>query len=374
MAESSQRRNLIRTVRATEEQLQRIITGLDAASVAYSARRKSQRYAFRNKTLTIFMQQPGAAEAVPYQVVTRDISASGMSFLHGGFVHLGTLCRVQVITMHGTWTDLTGSVVRCQYAEGGVHEVGIKFDREIDPSAFCSAAVRSRVLLVDDEAPIVRLAKLHLEQLNADVTVATTGKDALDLATKEVFDLVMMDIVMPDMTGFETLAELRKRGYTGTIAAATGMTEPEDRKKCLDAGFDYYIAKPYKRDDLLKLLDALREEPLFSSLEADPTLADIVNAFVAELPAKVRTIESAAASGDTAALTSTLRSLKSQAGSHGYEPISELAGKMETAILARALLKDVAADLQKLMKLCGQVRPVARPPDPAEKPKGAAPA
>lgn len=79
------------------------------------------------------MQQPGSSGPVVFLVPTRDISATGLSFLHGGFVHVGTRCTVQLITMHGTWNEVPAVVVRCQYVEGGVHEVAVRFDREIDP-------------------------------------------------------------------------------------------------------------------------------------------------------------------------------------------------------------------------------------------------
>lgn len=361
MPESHERKNLIRTIRLEEDRMGKVLAHLDESSAGHTGKRARPRYGYRVKGLVVHMQQPGSAEAVPFQVPSRDISSTGLSFLHGGFVHTGTRCRIQLITMHGTWADLEATVVRCQYAEAGVHEIGVKFDREIDPSAYCSSAIRTRILLVDDDVLLQRLGKIYLEQLNADVSVVGNGKEALDAVKNKVFDLIVMDIEMPVMNGFEALAELRKNGYTGTVAAATGLSAPEDRMKCLAAGFDHYVPKPYKRDDLASLIESLREEPLFSSFESDPSMADVINSFVAELPVAARKIEEATSKGDLAALQQQMRTMKGQAGGHGFGPISEIAAQLECALLAQATLNDLLADLKKLMKLCSQVRPVSKP-------------
>jgi CheY-like chemotaxis protein len=262
--------------------------------------------------------------------------------------------------MHGTWNDLSATVVRCQYVEGGVHEIGVKFDRAVDPSAYCAAAIRARVLLVEDEPMLAKLGTLYLQQLNADVQTAANGREALAKIESGVFDLILMDIEMPEMNGWEAVTELRKRGYIGAITAATALTGPNDRERCLSSGFDHYLPKPYKREDLAKLINTLREEPLFSSLEGDSAMDDLINVFVSELPARIRTLETATASGDLAALTAQVRSLKAQAGSHGFEPISETARQIEARLLANKSLADILGDMKFLMKLCSQVRPVAK--------------
>jgi CheY-like chemotaxis protein len=189
---------------------------------------------------------------------------------------------------------------------------------------------------------------------------AANGRGAIDATANGSFDLVLLDIEMPEMDGFQTVAALRKSGYAGTIVATTALTGPDDRQRCLDAGFDYYIAKPYRREDLEKLLNTIREEPLFSSLEDDGPLMEAINGFVADLPAKIRQLETAAASGTGAELLTGLRSLKSQAGACGFEPISELAAELERALLMKKEAAALRDDIKRLMKLCALARPSSR--------------
>jgi len=163
---------------------------------------------------------------------------------------------------------------------------------------------------------------------------------------------VMMDIEMPVMDGIEATKELRESGYTGLIVAATALTQPEDRQRCLQAGCDRYIAKPYSREDLAKLIESLRQEPLFSTFQNDVSMRDLIDAFVAELPAKVRALEEAMVSQDAKKLESLVRSLKGAAGGYGFEPITELAAKLESALIQNTPIGQLQESLNELLNWC----------------------
>jgi len=79
-------------------------------------------------------------DAIPFVAPTRNLSKGGLSFLHGGFVYPGTRCMVQLITTLGASDDVLGTVVSCRYIESMIHEVSIRFDREIDPSVYGTSA------------------------------------------------------------------------------------------------------------------------------------------------------------------------------------------------------------------------------------------
>jgi two-component system sensor histidine kinase/response regulator len=111
-----------------------------------------------------------------------------------------------------------------------------------------------RVLLAEDNPINQRLARKQLETLGCDVTVAENGRVAVELARKQSFDLVLMDVQMPDLDGFGATRQIRLdqagSGVHTLIVAMTAAALPEDRAACLAAGMDDYLAKPVRLDTL----------------------------------------------------------------------------------------------------------------------------
>ncbi|MCA9649064.1 MAG: response regulator [Myxococcales bacterium] len=129
------------------------------------------------------------------------------------------------------------------------------------------AALAPRLLLVEDNAINLKVARRMLGDLGARVEVATTGREALErLAEAEPFDLVLMDVQMPELDGLEATRELRRReqgtGRRVPVVAMTAHALPEDRVRCLAAGMDGYVSKPVRREELVAaLLEHLPEPP-----------------------------------------------------------------------------------------------------------------
>jgi CheY-like chemotaxis protein len=114
-----------------------------------------------------------------------------------------------------------------------------------------------RVLVVDDDARNIFALTTVLENHDMDIVTATNGRQAIDLikSTPDL-DVVLMDIMMPDMDGYETMREIRKHQEFRLlpILALTAKAMKGDREKCLQAGASDYIAKPVNTDQLLSLL------------------------------------------------------------------------------------------------------------------------
>jgi DNA-binding response OmpR family regulator len=114
-----------------------------------------------------------------------------------------------------------------------------------------------RVLVVEDERKIAAYVKRGLEEQGYAVDAAFTGGEALDWAEAVNFDLVVLDIMLPEMDGIAVCRELRQRGYRTPILMLTARDTIDDRVLGLDAGADDYLVKPFALKELLARLRAL---------------------------------------------------------------------------------------------------------------------
>ena len=133
-------------------------------------------------------------------------------------------------------------------------------------------AARLRILLAEDNAINQKIASRLLEKAGHHVTLAPDGRQALAALDRENFDVVLMDVQMPEMDGFETTAAIRARerdnGKRLPIIAMTAHAMQGDRERCLAAGMDGYIAKPIQARELIELLEEFSGA---AQKEASPT-------------------------------------------------------------------------------------------------------
>jgi CheY-like chemotaxis protein len=114
----------------------------------------------------------------------------------------------------------------------------------------------SRVLIVDDDVRNVFALTSALEQHGMEVRFAENGREALDKLETDEFDIVLMDIMMPEMDGFATMRAIRQQDRLRDlpIVALTAKAMKGDREACLEAGANDYITKPVDLDQLLSLM------------------------------------------------------------------------------------------------------------------------
>jgi CheY-like chemotaxis protein len=116
-----------------------------------------------------------------------------------------------------------------------------------------------RILLVDDDRVNQRLTLRILEKQGHQVAVASDGLQALNVLERKSFDVILMDVQMPGMDGFEATGRIRKKeentGGHQPIIAMTAHALAGDRERCLAAGMDDYVAKPIRRAELTEALN-----------------------------------------------------------------------------------------------------------------------
>jgi len=136
-----------------------------------------------------------------------------------------------------------------------------------------------RVLVVEDERKVLRNLVTSLQGEGYETVGAATGEEGLELATKESFDCVVLDLMLPGLDGLRVLAELRRAGKPFPVLILTARDSVADRVLGLDSGADDYLVKPFAFAELLARLRVLLRRgrgDIESVLRADDLEVDLI--------------------------------------------------------------------------------------------------
>jgi PAS domain S-box-containing protein len=214
---------------------------------------------------------------------------------------------------------------------------------------------RLKVLLAEDNAVNQLLASRILESLDHHVTVVSNGREALSAAQAGRFDLIVMDVQMPEMDGFEATAAIRKlekaTGKHIPIIAMTAHAMKGDRERCLAASMDGYVSKPIRVADVEQAVtqamaanqssnagststaeDSLVDEAaILSGMDGNrKLLRDLTRIFVADCPKQLVEIKAAIQMGDAERLRRAAHALKGSVGNFAAKKAFAIAGQLET--------------------------------------------
>ncbi len=116
---------------------------------------------------------------------------------------------------------------------------------------------KTKLLIIEDETTILELLKAGPKYEGYQVLTAETGREGLSLLEKEDVDLLILDLMLPDIDGFELCRKIRAKGFDLPIFMLTAKKEVQDRVTGLDAGSDDYLTKPFNFEELLARVRAL---------------------------------------------------------------------------------------------------------------------
>ncbi len=244
--------------------------------------------------------------------------------------------------------------------------------------------LHGRVLLAEDVRDVYVVLRKILQKMNLEVEIAEDGRLACEMAEKSraegrPFDLILMDIQMPSMNGYEATRWLRHRGWHGPIVALTAHALVGDRDKCLEAGCDDYMAKPITATGLRRVLarclgqaaaaagcptnapeTAHESAGLLDSGILDPSkAAALVDAFRGELPPRAERIDKALQDRNRPLLLELAHQLKGTAGLYGFDNISETARTICDRLRDDDELEGLQAAVGELADLCRQAGSVS---------------
>jgi two-component system, sensor histidine kinase and response regulator len=212
------------------------------------------------------------------------------------------------------------------------------------------------VLLAEDNAINQKLATRILEKMGHNVTIAENGREALEILEKMRFDIILMDVQMPKMDGFEATSSIReKEKITGghiPIVAMTAHAMSGDREKCLAAGMDGYVSKPINTKELVENIEGLVDKREAASQARSAAikageivdgaqllarvgddvdfLGELVNLFLDTGGEMLSQVEFAVRQGNADTIERTAHTIKGALGNFAADRAFEAALKLET--------------------------------------------
>ncbi len=196
-----------------------------------------------------------------------------------------------------------------------------------------------QILVFEDVPDNFRLIRYFLAPTEIKLDWAEDGQMGLEKAAQKKYDLILMDIQMPRMDGYEATRRLRKNGFTGPIIALTGHALKEERDRCLAAGCNEHLTKPIDRAKLLETIVQLTpthspSSAATQSVDYDDTALSIIDTYLKDTYPK------------------QLQEVESCIGTQNWPRIGEIAHQLKGSIgaLADARLTDIAAEMEEAAK------------------------
>src|SRR5256886_2707165 len=229
-----------------------------------------------------------------------------------------------------------------------------------------------RILLAEDNPVNQQVATAMLLKRGHQVDVVSNGREAVDAVARERYDVVLMDIQMPEMDGFEATAKIRAlpQGRTLPIIALTAHALSGERERCLERGMSGYLAKPFKAHDLFAAVEGRGPQATDSGVAPSPAVDlaafrrtmeeagaaeavdGILDPFVATMPQRLDALAAAARGAEAEALQRAAHAFKSAAGTIGAGRLAALLEDMERA----ARDGDVAGACDQLEQVRGEAQ------------------
>jgi PAS domain S-box-containing protein len=200
---------------------------------------------------------------------------------------------------------------------------------------------RKKVLIVDDVFENRFVLKNYFKGFDFDLVEALDGEDAVSRCLEQDFDLIFMDIQMPNLNGYEAIKMIRsiekrkQSGQSSYIVALSGYTLKSQIKKCLNSGADSHMAKPLRKEELLSLIENLNVEATFEEVSVDPDLVDLLPQYINNRTKDLEALGVWIKENNFLEIESVGHKLKGHARSYGFPNLERIGTELEKAAAKR---------------------------------------
>ena len=223
---------------------------------------------------------------------------------------------------------------------------------------------KAHILIVDDIAENRMLIDVLLRKVGYTTALCGDGREAIKLTERHKYDLIIMDIQMPLMDGFEATRAIKSGGLNSDTAvlAITASMEGDVDAACMEAGCDDCVSKPIKKERLLRKVWRLVQKKrqlesaagggdIISFLDDDPDYQKTIEMFVNNLPGRIKEMQEAFDKGDMKELAAKVHALKGLGGFAGFSVYTEKAKELEQTIRSERI-EDIKRQLDEMSRLC----------------------
>lgn len=337
------------TLRLTDRQRQAMVRKLAKPRHQSVTRddRSDERLAYNTRPALVHMQHPGGS-AMTYVVWPRDLSNTGMGFLHGSFCYDNTRLEIMLKKVDGGQVKVPARVVRCQLLKATVHEVGVQFDSPIQVHDFIDLGLtkpshetngsdtlprlNGRLLVITHSEDDRQLIQFVSRGIGLKVNPVGTADEAEQALNEQDYDLMLIDAALP-CDARHTASGLQQAHPNVPILAISANPDDADHNDWCEAGCAEVIIKPFEYRGFVEVLGRYLprnhwadpdQDALTSELWSNPQMRPLILGYLERMESRLHDLRKQVMSGSNEALD-LLRDMKGSAGGYGYPQITDAA-------------------------------------------------
>ncbi len=230
----SNRDKALRVFRELSDEIVSVLDELEDETDQFSgSKRASRRQSFRDLECHVDIYHTNGTAPTSCLVPTRDLSTTGIAFLHRSYLHTGSQVTVHLRDLQGVTRTNPATIMRCRYVKGMIHEIGARFAKPIDLGRYVELEPLRLAMLFDDDSA----AQVGVHQLmcaGSEPELAESVEKLQELITSKEFDAI---IFQGDCVTEETVSAIRKTGYIRPILAISSDSDTADLKDRADHVF-----------------------------------------------------------------------------------------------------------------------------------------